>query len=211
MKQGAGRDYKVSLGAVPLLPAERRRLLGLGSDNLITIPAPAQNEISLTHLEATLRDLYQRRNGAAIILTLAHDAFGIDDLAAVAALRDRWPEYTCRSPHLHADAVIAGPAGVQTTISTSTAGFSRRTCARCRTPGPHPAAAPADSLGWIFPQDRLRPYVSACFWRSACRSGAAHRDPAAHALSHQFGRYHPGLFTLECSRSGAVRWRRSPT
>ncbi|MBS1203020.1 MAG: PLP-dependent enzyme, glutamate decarboxylase [Chromatiaceae bacterium] len=238
MTAGIRRDYKVvASGASHYSRLNVAAWLGLGSDNLITIPSTAQNEISLTHLEATLRDLYQRdetvaaiiltlgttdafgiddlaavadETVAAIILTLGTtDAFGIDDLAAVAALRDRLAaEYPLPfAPHLHADAVIGWPWLVfqDYDFDLNPLGFHARTLRALQdTLDRIRPLHLADSLGMDFHKTGYAPYVSSLFLaKRRADLALLSRDPAAMPYLYQFGRYHPGLFTLECSRSGA--------
>ncbi len=147
---------------------------------------------------------------AAIILTLGTtDAFGIDDLAAVAALRDRLvAEYHLPfAPHLHADAVIGWPWLVfqDYDFALNPLGFHARTLRALQ--DSLDRIRPlylADSLGMDFHKTGYAPYVSSLFLAKR-RADLARlsRDPAAMPYLYQFGRYHPGLFTLECSRSGA--------
>jgi glutamate/tyrosine decarboxylase-like PLP-dependent enzyme len=212
MATGVRRDDKVlASGASHYARLNVAGWLGLGSDNLITIPSTARNEISLTHLEATLRDLYQRdETVAAIILTLGTtDAFGIDDLAAVAALRDRLVAEYRRpfAPHLHADAVIGWPWLVfqDYDFALNPLGFHARTLRALQ--DSLDRIRPlylADSLGMDFHKTGYAPYVSSLFLaRRRADLALLSRDPAEMPYLYQFGRYHPGLFTLECSRSGA--------
>ena len=64
--------------------------LGIGTNNLITIPTTTENEIDLVQLEGEARTaLKNGKKIAAIIATLGTtDAFGLDDLERIAALRD---------------------------------------------------------------------------------------------------------------------------
>ena len=212
MTAGIRRDYKVvASGASHYARLNVAAWLGLGSDNLITVPSTAQNEISLTHLEATLRDLYERDEiVAAIILTLGTtDAFGIDDLAAVAALRDRLAaEYHLPfAPWLHADAVIGWPWLVfqDYDFDLNPLGFHARTLRALQDSVDRIRPLHlADSLGMDFHKTGYAPYTSSLVLvKRRADLGLLSRDPAAMPYLYQFGHYHPGLFTLECSRSGA--------
>ena len=84
--------------------------LGIGTNNLITIPTTVENEIDLTQLEQQARTaLGDGKKIAAIIATLGTtDSFGLDDLESIAALRDALVEefQLDYNPHIHADAVI---------------------------------------------------------------------------------------------------------
>ena len=84
--------------------------LGIGTGNLIVIPTTDENEIDLAQLERAARAaLSSGKRIAAIIATLGTtDAFGLDDLQGIVALRDTLVEefQLAYCPHVHADAVI---------------------------------------------------------------------------------------------------------
>ena len=84
--------------------------LGLGFDAVTEIPADRDNEIRLCLLETMCRDLLKQGHKiAAIIATMGTtDAFGVDDLQEICAIRDRLvTEFSLDYvPHVHADAVI---------------------------------------------------------------------------------------------------------
>ncbi len=65
--------------------------LGIGQDNVIRVASQRDNSVDLAALEAAAREqLAARRPIAAIVATMGTtDAFGIDDLAAIHALRQR--------------------------------------------------------------------------------------------------------------------------
>src|SRR5438445_418116 len=84
--------------------------LGIGQDQVVSIPSHADNSIRVDALEDAARQaLAGGQKIAAIIATMGTtDAFGIDDLEAIHALRERLVvdfglDYR---PHIHADAVI---------------------------------------------------------------------------------------------------------
>ncbi len=84
--------------------------LGLGEKNAIPIPTHLDNDIQIPRLEEEARRaLKEGKRIAAFIATLGTtDAFGIDDLEAMVALRDRLAtEFQLDyQPHVHADSVI---------------------------------------------------------------------------------------------------------
>ncbi|MBK5965078.1 aspartate aminotransferase family protein [Thiocystis minor] len=212
MKRGVRQEYKiVASGASHYARLNVAGWLGLGSDNLITVPSTSRNDISLPDLEATLRGLYERDETVlAIILTLGTtDAFGIDDLAAVADLRERLvAEYRPPfPPYLHADAVIGWPWLVfqDYDFDANPLGFHDRTLRALRdTLERMRPLFLADSLGMDFHKTGYAPYVSSLFLtKRRADLALLSRDPAAMPYLYQFGHYRPGLFTLECSRSGA--------
>lgn len=209
MTEGVRRDYKV----VASDTSHYARLnvtgwLGLGSNNLVTIPTNNRNELSLPHLAAALRECCERDEiVAAIIVTMGTtDAFGIDDLAAVAALRDRLVgEYHLPyTPHIHADAVIGWPWMVfnDYDFAANPLGFHVRTLRALKASLKRIAPLHlADSVGIDFHKTGYAPYVSSLFMtKHRGDLGLLSRDPAAMPYLYQFGHYHPGLFTLECSR-----------
>ena len=92
--------------------------LGIGADNVVLIPTTDNNAIHIDTLRQRLRELLQRGvKIAAIVATMGTtDAFGIDDIAAIVALRDELIaefELPYRI-HVHADASSRlGLVGVQ--------------------------------------------------------------------------------------------------
>ena len=91
MREGIREDVKiVSSAASHYSRLDVAGWLGLGTDNLVTIPTTRDNEMSLPDLEDYLRQALARKEKvAAIIATMGTtDAFGIDDLAGIVRLRD---------------------------------------------------------------------------------------------------------------------------
>ena len=84
--------------------------LGLGEKSVVAVPTHLENDIRVDRLEAVAREaLDQGRRIVALVATMGTtDAFGVDDLDAIADLRDRLvKEYDLDyRPHIHADAVI---------------------------------------------------------------------------------------------------------
>ena len=126
--------------------------LGMGTDNLVTVPTTEENEIDLDHLGRAAREaLASGKRIAAIIATLGTtDAFGLDDLQAIAALRDSLVEefqLPC-PPHIHADAVIGWAWSVfnDYDFEGNPLGFRPAPCA----PWPAPAGAYA-TCRWPTP------------------------------------------------------------
>lgn len=184
--------------------------LGLGEDQLITVPTTDDNQIRLDHLEATLDALVRdrRRIACLVATTGTTDAFGLDDLAGMVRLRDRLVathglDYV---PHVHADAVIgwawsvfndydfdANPLGFRHRTVRALAGTSR--CIR--------HLGLADSLGVDFHKTGFTPYVSSAL---LVKDGAQLRRLARREEDtpyiFQSGDRHPGKYTLETSRAG---------
>ena len=117
--------------------------LGIGTNSLITIPTTAENEMDLVQLEEAARGaLGNGKKIAAIIATLGTtDAFGLDDLERIAALREKLVDdfQLDYQPHIHADAAIGwawsvfndydfenNPLGFRPRTIRALAGASRR-------------------------------------------------------------------------------------
>jgi len=184
--------------------------LGLGMKNLIAVPSTSNNEISLSALEDALRlALSQGDKIAAILATLGTtDAFGIDDVGAIVRLRDRLvTEYQLEYiPHVHADAVIGWAWAVfrDYDFEDNPLGFHARTL-RSLTDSLEriDSLQMADSIGIDFHKTGFVPYISSMFLLKD-RSGLTllSRVPEQMPYLYQVGHYHPGIYTLECSRSG---------
>lgn len=185
--------------------------LGLGSEALVTVPSLPNNEMDVSELERLARDALQDgKKIVAIIATLGTtDAFGLDDLERIAAVRDalvkefRLPY----QPHIHADAVIGWAWSVFNDYDTekNSLGFRRRTlraiagaCRRVR------HLHLADSLGIDFHKTGFAPYISSLFLlKNRQEFDLISRAKEQMPYLYQFGEYRPGMFTLETSRAGA--------
>ena len=184
--------------------------LGLGTKNLVAIPSTSNNEMSLADLEQALREtLQQGHKIGAIIATLGTtDAFGIDDLAAIVRLRDDLAdEYDLDYlPHVHADAVIGWAWSVfrDYDFDDNPLGFHARTL-RSLTDSlvRIESLQLADSIGIDLHKTGYAPYISSVF---LCKDRKAltllSRAPEQMPYLYQVGHYHPGIYTLECSRAG---------
>ena len=184
--------------------------LGIGTNNLVTIPTTHDNEMDLTHLEqATRQALANGKKIAAIIATLGTtDAFGLDDLERIAALRDTLVnEFQLDyRPHIHADAVIGWAWSVfnDYDFEENALGFRPRTiralagaCRRIR------HLSLADSIGIDFHKTGFAPYISSLVLvKNQGDLDLVKRHPEQMPYLYHFGDYRPGMFTLETSRSG---------
>ena len=183
--------------------------LGLGQDSVIRVPTLRDNSVDVRLFEEALRDqLRAGRPVAAIIGTLGTtDAFGIDDLAAMHAVRERLVEEfkLPYRPHLHADAVIGWAWSVfnDYSFADNSLGFRGRTVRAL-------AAAVsrirhlhlADSLGIDFHKTGFAPYISSLFLlRDRAEFAGVVRKRETMPYLYHTGEYHPGMFTLETSRS----------
>src|SRR5262245_1916181 len=183
--------------------------LGIGHQNVIRVESQRDNSVDIGALEAAAREhLAAGRPIAAIVATMGTtDAFGIDDLSAVHALRERLVEEFKLSyrPHIHADAVIGWAWSVFSDYSfaENSLGFRGRTVralaaavSRIRHLGI------ADSLGIDFHKTGFAPYVSSLFLlRERADFGLIARERETMPYLYHAGQYHPGMFTLETTRS----------
>jgi glutamate/tyrosine decarboxylase-like PLP-dependent enzyme len=185
--------------------------LGLGQERLVEIPADRANEMRPCLLETTCRELLSRGERiAAIVATLGTtDALGIDDVQQICETRDRLvDEFSLEyRPHVHADAVIgwawsvfndydfgANPLGFRARTVRALAGANRRIR----------HLALADSIGIDFHKTGFAPYVSSLFLaREASDLSLVARTRESMPYLFQSGHYHPGMYTLETTRSGA--------
>lgn len=183
--------------------------LGIGQDNVVPVATHADNSIDIAALEAAARQtIAEGRRIAAIVATMGTtDAFGIDDLAAIHALRQRLVadlglDY---QPHLHADAVIGWAWSVfrDYDFAGNPLGFRGRTVRALA------AAASrighldlADSLGIDFHKTGFAPYISSLFLlKERADFASLVRERSKMPYLYHTGQYHPGMFTLETSRS----------
>ena len=184
--------------------------LGIGTNNLITIPTTVENEVDLRQLEEEVRTALERgKKIAAIIATLGTtDAFGVDDLERIVALRDKLIEdfQLDYQPHIHADAVIGWAWSVfnDYDFEENPLRFRPRTiralagaCRRIR------HLSLADSVGVDFHKTGFTPYISSLVLvKNQADLELVKRQPEQMPYLYQFGDYRPGMYTLETSRAG---------
>ena len=183
----------------------------LGTKRLVTIPTDDRNEINIELLGRQARTALKegKRIGAFIATMGTTDAFGLDDLEAIVALRDQLVTgfSLCRTiPHVHADAVIGWAWSVfnDYDVEVNPLGFRRRTLralagATRRIRHLHLA----DSLGIDFHKTGFTPYISNLFLlKQRDDFRLISREPVRMRYLCRFGDYHPRMVTLETSRSG---------
>lgn len=185
--------------------------LGVGLKNLVTIPTTPNNDISLPHLEDYLRRAFDKGEKVGVIIATmgTTDAFGVDDLGSIVRLRDQLArEYgLTQPPHIHADAVIGWVWSVfrDYDFAANPLEFRARTLKALQ----HSLErlgdlALANSLGIDFHKTGYAPYLSSLFLVKDRRDlSLLSREPEEMPYLYQFGSYHPGIFTLECSRPGS--------
>ena len=185
--------------------------LGLGEKSIVEVPTHLQNDIRIDRLDAAARAaIDQGRRIVALVATMGTtDAFGVDNLDAVVDLRDRLVDdydldYT---PHVHADAVIGWAWSVfnDYDFERNPLGFRPRTvralAMACRRIS---KLHRADSIGIDFHKTGFAPYISSLFLvrdRADLQLLVRGRDEMPYLF--QSGERHPGVFTLETSRSGS--------
>jgi glutamate/tyrosine decarboxylase-like PLP-dependent enzyme len=183
--------------------------LGIGQENVIRVATHADNSIDVEALEAAAREaIGGGLRIAAIVATMGTtDAFGIDDLAAVHRLRERLVQELNLGyrPHIHADAVIGWAWSVfrDYDFAANPLGFRGRTVRALAAAASRIAHLPlADSLGVDFHKTGFAPYVSSLFLlKSRDEFGTLVRERSTMPYLYHTGQYHPGMFTLETSRS----------
>ena len=184
--------------------------LGIGTNNLVTIPTTDENEMDLERLEKAVREaLTNGKKIAAIIATLGTtDAFGLDDLESIVTLRDTLVDefQLDYRPHIHADAVIGWAWSVfnDYNFEENPLGFRPRTiralagaCRRIR------YLSLADSIGIDFHKTGFAPYISSLVLvKNEADLSLVKRQPEQMPYLYHFGDYKPGMYTLETSRAG---------
>lgn len=184
--------------------------LGLGMNQVLTVPTNDDNSISLKHLESQAREVLRSgRKIAAFIATLGStDAFGVDDLEAMVHLRDRLAEefQLPYRPWIHADAVIGWAWSVFNDYSWDDNPLEFRPRTVRALAGAHRRIRHlhlADSLGIDFHKTGFAPYIASLFLvKDRDDFKLLARDPELMPYLFHSGEYRPGFFTLETSRSG---------
>lgn len=184
--------------------------LGIGQDNVVLVPTHLDNSIQIPALEKAAREaLTAGKKIAAIVATMGStDAFGIDDLQAVDAVRRRLAEEFALPylPHLHADAVIGWAWSVFNDYDflQNPLGFRGRTV-RTLAAAQHDIQhlRLADSIGIDFHKTGYTPYLSSLvLFREASQFDLIARSRDTMPYLYQSGEFHPGMYTLETTRSG---------
>ncbi len=184
--------------------------LGIGTNNLVTIPTTDDNEIDLAQLEQAVREaLTKGKRIAAIIATLGTtDAFGLDDLESIVALRDRLVDefQLDYHPHIHADAVIGWAWSVFSDydLEENPLEFRPRTVRALAGAGRRIRhLSLADSIGIDFHKTGFTPYISSLVLvKNREDLNLVKRHPEQMPYLYHFGEHRPGMYTLETSRAG---------
>jgi len=185
--------------------------LGLGQDRVLLVPTGPDNAIRLDQLAKAARGaLGSGQRIAAIVATLGStDAFGLDDLERIHALRDELvAEFSLDyRPHLHADAVIGWAWSVFNDYDQvrNELGFRARTVRALAAAQRRIVHLPlADSIGIDFHKTAYAPFISSLvLFRERHDLELIRRRRESMPYLYQSGERHPGMYTLETSRSGA--------
>jgi len=186
--------------------------LGIGAQNVVEVPTNAHNAMDVGLFAQTMEGLLDGGHKiAAIVVTMGTtDAFGIDPLKEVWEARNRIARERglAQPPHLHADAVIGWVWAVfnDYDFQANPLEFGARTLRSLRDSRERiQHLALADSVGVDFHKTGYAPYLSSLFLvRDRADFGLISRDQRQMPYLYQFGEYHPGVYTLECSRGGGA-------
>lgn len=184
--------------------------LGIGQNAVIRVASDDDHSIRVDRLAEAARDaLRQGKRIAAFVATMGStDAFGLDDLLAIHALRETLVEEFSLAyrPHIHADAVIGWAWSVfegYDFVSNPLGFRGRATRALAKAYHDVRHLRLADSLGIDFHKTGFAPYISSLvLFADRLDLGLIRRDREAMPYLFQSGHRHPGMFTLETSRSG---------
>ena len=210
MKTGIGDKRVVGLvsQAAHYSNATLAGWLGMGTDNLISIPTTAACSMDIEAFETTLQRLYQEGTQVAFVIATfgSTDAFGIDDIGAIRAVIDvQAARFGVCAPQLHVDAAAGWSLCLFNEYDTLTNphAYSPELLAtieeiRQKSMG----MQYADSVTIDFHKMGWGHYPASAFI-------VARRDDLTHLLrskeqvpyfSEADYRHDPALFTLECSR-----------
>lgn len=185
--------------------------LGIGCDNVVKVRTHHDNAMDLSHLESELRRLIEDgKKIACVTATMGTtDAFGVDDLHGIYLLREKLvEEYRLHYvPHIHADAVIGWAWSVFKGYDyhQNRHGFRGRTIrAIAAVERKIQHLHLADSLGIDFHKTGFTPYVSSMVLVKEQKDFQyINRDREKMPYLYHSGSYHPGMYTLETTRSAA--------
>jgi L-2,4-diaminobutyrate decarboxylase len=184
--------------------------LGIGQDHVIAVPTKLDNSMEIDALRDAARGaLAGGKKIAAIVATMGStDAFGIDDLRAIDQVRRALvDEFSLPYvPHVHADAVIGWAWSVfdDYDLVANPLGFRGRTVRALAAAKHHiQHLRLADSIGIDFHKTGYTPYISSLVLvRDARDFELIARSRETMPYLYTSGEHHPGMYTLETSRSG---------
>ena len=184
--------------------------LGIGADNLVIIPTDNSSAMRMDIFRQRLREVLQDGIKVAGILATAGttDAFGIDDIAEIVAIRDRLAS-EFKLPykiHVHVDAVTGWAWSVFNDYDfvANPLAFPPQTIYMLTRIRNHICKLSlADSIGIDFHKSGFAPYISSMvLFKNRKDLQLLFRPQEQAPCLFQFGEYRPGMFTLEGSRAG---------
>lgn len=185
--------------------------LGIGEERVWRVPADEDFAAPPEAFEACARRAIDAgfRIAAMVATVGTTDAFGIDDVARLAIVRDRLVDsyQLDYAPHLHADAVIGWAWNVfrDYDFAANRLAFDPDTRSALKRVAERVAGlSQADSLGIDFHKTGFAPYVSSLFLvrRGADLEKLARTRATMPYLFHS-GQHHPGRYSLETTRSAS--------
>ena len=185
--------------------------LGLGEDQIVSIPTTDDHQMQIDALAQRLREVVrENRRIACIVATMGTtDAFGLDDLAGIVRVRDEIVKELALDyvPHVHADAVIGWAWSVfnDYDFEQNPLGFRHRTVrALAGTTRRIRHLGLADSLGVDYHKTGFAPYISsAVLLKNGRDFDYLTRREEDTPYIFQSGTRHPGRYTLETTRAGS--------
>ena len=185
--------------------------LGIGSDNIVLIPCDNHGKMLTSILDKRLRELVQDGVKVATILATigTTDVFAIDDVVTIDAIRNAVVD-DFNLPyriHLHADAVAGWAWRVFSDydFSANTMQLPKQSLAVLQKAGTETNGIHlADSIGVDFHKLGFAPYISSVvlFKKQKDLELLLYPQDQISCL-FQYGKYRPGVFTLEGSRAGS--------
>jgi len=183
--------------------------LGLGTDNLVSIPTDKTLAMRLDRFEETLDQLYSDGYRVAFVIATfgSTDAFGVDDIQSIRQIVDRVSgRHEVPRPQIHADAAVGWFITVlnEYDIESNPFGMDENTLPLIRSAQRYSAGLRyADSVTIDFHKLGWGHYPASAFIvnnRDDLR--CLLREPSeVPYFSEADARRDPALYTLECSRS----------
>lgn len=91
------------------------RLLGIGSENVMSVPVTPNFDISLEAFRATMEEAVAQNKQVVCIYLIAGctDSFGVDDIKSIYEIRETvCKKYNIPKPHIHVDAAVGWIYGI---------------------------------------------------------------------------------------------------
>jgi glutamate/tyrosine decarboxylase-like PLP-dependent enzyme len=186
--------------------------MGLGTDQVIHIPVKPDFSMDLVKLNDWVRTLLSsgKTIGCVVVTLGTTDTFALDPVEEILVLREQWKRDfgEAGNVHLHADAVISWPwlFFKDYPFLANPLELSSQTLLHLETiMEPLTHIRSLDTVGIDFHKTGFCPYPSSLFLCKDKRQLVAIsiKQDIAPYLYHAPTQIHPGLYSLECSRSSA--------